>query len=372
MCAPSPLLSNRRVMELSNHELGGGTSIGCSSNDRRGSGTSSLSSAYTVSRRSSMVSPYLSSRRSSEVSQMGGPAGGGCHILGPEHSGGDPLSPETNRRGAPCPGGGGLPGLPNLTPAQQYSLKAKYAAATGGPPPTPLPNMEQTGTPGRRGVLSEYQGQPLPPFLQQGGPRRHSANTEYGTGVIYPHQAPGNHSRRASDPVRSAADPQALPKRFNSLNNVAMMGRRNALQHRGSDTSLARHMYSPRPPSITENVMMEAMGMEPHLAPVDARDRPMMMPPGERNFMGYQQQHQTVGGVGGGGPLSNQLSPSHDSLSCPDLAYIQGHYQNQGGEVLPRAGVNPIGQARPVPSEGMSNTLLQQAEYSTEINVPDL
>ncbi|XP_068598477.1 zinc finger protein GLI1 [Brachionichthys hirsutus] len=363
MCAPSPLISNRRVMELSNHELGGGASIGCSSNDRRGSGTSSLSSAYTVSRRSSMVSPYLSSRRSSEVSQMGGTLVGGCHLLGPEQNGADPISPETSRRGAPCTGGGGLPGLPNLTPAQQYSLKAKYAAATGGPPPTPLPNMEPTGTQARRGgVLSEYQGHPLPPFLQQGGPRRHSANTDYGTGVIYPHQASGNNFRRASDPVRSAAaDPQALPKRFNSLNNVALMSRRNALQHRGSDSSLARHMYSPRPPSITENVMMEAMGMEAHLAPVDARDRTLMMPPGG---MGYQQQHQGGGGVGGAGPLSNQLSPNHDSLCCPDQAYMRGQYQNQGGEVTSRAGMNSMSQVRPIHSEGMSNTLLQQAEYS--------
>ncbi|CAI5686729.1 unnamed protein product [Oreochromis niloticus] len=360
MCAPSPLLSNRRVMELSNHELGGGT-VACSTNDRRGSGTSSLSSAYTVSRRSSMVSPYLSSRRSSDGSQMGAPVGGGCHLLGAEQAGGDPLSPETNRRGAPCPGGG-LPGLPNLTPAQQYSLKAKYAAATGGPPPTPLPNMEQPGTPGRRGgVLSEYHGQPLPPFLQQGGPRRHSANTEYGTGVIYPHQAPGNNNRRASDPVRAAADPQALPKRFNSLNNVAMMGRRNALQHRGSDTSLARHMYSPRPPSITENVMMEAIGMEPHHA--DNRDRSMMLPPGERNFMGYQQHNHTLGGVDGG-PISTQLSPSHDALSCPERGYMQRQYPSQGGDVTASAGVNPMAQARPVHSEGMSNALLQQAEYS--------
>lgn len=357
MCAPSPLLSNRRVMELSNHELGGGT-VACSTNDRRGSGTSSLSSAYTVSRRSSMVSPYLSSRRSSDGSQMGATVGGGCHLLGAEQAGGDPLSPETNRRGAPCPGGG-LPGLPNLTPAQQYSLKAKYAAATGGPPPTPLPNMEQPGTPGRRGVLSEYHGQPLPPFLQQAGPRRHSANTEYGTGVIYPHQAPGNNNRRASDPVRAAADPQALPKRFNSLNNVAMMGRRNALQHRGSDTSLARHMYSPRPPSITENVMMEAIGMEPHHA--DNRDRSMMLPPGERNFMGYQQ-HNHIGGVDGG-PISTQLSPSHDALSCPERGYMQRQYPSQG-DVTASAGVNPMAQARPVHSEGMSNALLQQAEYS--------
>lgn len=358
MCAPSPLLSNRRIMELSNHELGG--TVACSSNDRRGSGTSSLSSAYTVSRRSSMVSPYLSSRRSSEVSQIGGTTGGGCHPLSPEEAGRDPLSPESSRRGVPCPVGRGLPSLPNLTPAQQYSLKAKYAAATGGPPPTPLPNMEQPGTPSRRGgVLSEYQGQPLPPFLHQGGPRRHSANTEYGTGVIYPHQAPGNNTRRASDPVRSVADPQALPKRFNSLNNVAMMGRRNALQLRGSDTSLARHLYSPRPPSITENVMMEAMGMEPHLTPGDGRDRSMMITSGERNFMGYQQQNQTLGSEG---PISNHLSPNHDSLSCPDPSTMQQHYQGQGVEVTSRAGGNPM--TRPTQPEGISNALLQQAEYS--------
>ncbi|XP_017264394.1 zinc finger protein GLI1 isoform X2 [Kryptolebias marmoratus] len=358
MCAPSLLLSNRRVMELSNHELGGGTS---STNDRRGSGTSSLSSAYTVSRRSSMASPYPSSRRSSEVSQMGGTAGGGCHLLSPEQAGGEPLSPESNRRGAPC-SGGGLPGLPNLTPAQHYKLKAKYAAATGGPPPTPLPNMEQSGTPVRRGgLLSEYQGQHLPPFLQQGGPRRHSVNTEYGTGVIYPHQAPGNNFRRASDPVRSVADSQALSKRFNSLNNVAMMGRRNALQHHGSDISLARHLYSPRPPSITENVMMEAMGLEPHLTPVDTRDRSMMITPGERNLMSYQQQNQSIGG---GGPLTNQMSPRHNSLGCPDPGYIQQSYQGHGGEVISRANGNSLDQARPTQQEGMSNTLLQQAEYS--------
>ncbi|NXA76193.1 GLI1 protein, partial [Thryothorus ludovicianus] len=59
--------------------------------ERRSSGTSTVSSAYTVSRRSSLVSPYLA---------------------------------------GPCPGGeaaamsGGT-----LTPAQRYRLKAKYAAA---------------------------------------------------------------------------------------------------------------------------------------------------------------------------------------------------------------------------------------------------
>uniref|UniRef100_A0A3P8Y067 C2H2-type domain-containing protein n=1 Tax=Esox lucius TaxID=8010 RepID=A0A3P8Y067_ESOLU len=359
MCAPSPLLSNRRVMELSNHELGGGPSgMSCPINDRRGSGTSSLSSAYTVSRRSSMVSPYLSSRRSSEVSQLGGVGNGG---------GGDPLSPETIRQGGPCHGvggGGGLPGLPSLTPAQQYSLKAKYAAATGGPPPTPLPNMEQgTGTTGRRGFLSDYQGQPIPAFLQQGGPRRHSANTgDYGTGVIYPHQAPGNATRRASDPVRSSGDQQALPKvqRFNSLNNVAMMGRRNALHHCGSDANIARHMYSPRPPSITENVMMEAMAIDSHGGTADARDHSMMLPQGERGFLGYQSHHM-------GGP-SSQLSPNHASLGCPEQGYqTQGQMSMHGGlyQVSSRGlGQAQVGQGGPSHPDGMSNTLLQQTEYS--------
>ncbi|XP_036387836.1 zinc finger protein GLI1 isoform X2 [Megalops cyprinoides] len=360
MCAPSPMLSNRRVMELSNPELGGGVGGGpCPPNDRRGSGTSSLSSAYTVSRRSSMVSPYLSSRRSSEVSQMGGGGGHPQTILGQDQGGGGghPLSPETGRRAGSCRGGGGLPGLPSLTPAQQYSLKAKYAAATGGPPPTPLPNMEQPGTPRRMGgFLSEYHGQPLPPFLQQGAARRHSANTEYGTGIIYPHQAPGNGARRASDPVRSGAEPQSLPKvqRFNSLNNVAAMGRRNAtvsLPHCGSDANIARHMYSPRPPSITENVMMEAMAMEPQ-GGAEGREE-SMMPPGHRAYMGYQHHahHQ-------GAPA--QLSPGHESLGYPEQAYqvqgMQGHYQGQSGN-MGAGGGGQLGQAE-------ASSLLQQAEYS--------
>ncbi|CAB1353240.1 unnamed protein product [Coregonus sp. 'balchen'] len=290
MCSPSPLLSNRRVMELSNHELGGGSSgMVCPISDRRGSGTSSLSSAYTVSRRSSMVSPYLSSRRSSEVSQLGG--GGG--FLGPDQGGGDTLPPETSCRGGPCHGvgggGGGLPEMSSLTPAQQYSLKAKYAAATGGPPPTPLPSMEQgSGTQRRRGgFLSEY-------------------------------------------------------------------------QHCGSDANITRHMLSPRPPSITENVMMEAMAMDAHGGTMDARDHGMMLPPGERGFLGYQSHHM-------GGP-SSQLSPSHDSLGCPEQGY-QGETQMamQGGHYQGTTrgpGQAQIGKGGPIHPDGMSNTLLQQAEYS--------
>ncbi|XP_026866742.2 zinc finger protein GLI1 isoform X1 [Electrophorus electricus] len=349
ICGPSPLLSNRRVLELSTPELGGGGGVGgmavpCPPNDRRGSGTSSLSSAYTVSRRSSMASPYLSSRRSSEVSQVG--TGGHCQ----SHVGNDavdPLSPENSRRTGLCQSASGLPGLPTLTPAQQYSLKAKYAAATGGPPPTPLPNMEQSGTPGRRGFLNEYEGQPLPPFLHQGGVRRHSANTEYGTGVIYPHQAPGNNTRRASDPVRSGGELQSLPRvqRFNSLSN---MGRRNALQHCGSDANLTRHIYSPRPPSITENVMMEALAMEPQGNATEGRDQGRTMQGQEQAYMGYQHHPHT----------GNQLSPGHEGMGCLDPSYqtqIHGQYQGQRADV---GGGGAMGQ------NDMANTLLQQAEYS--------
>ncbi|TRY97385.1 hypothetical protein DNTS_032901 [Danionella cerebrum] len=340
MCAPSPLLSNRRVMELSTHDLGGigAMPMSCSTNDRRGSGTSSLSSAYTVSRRSSMASPFLSSRRSSEVSQVGH-----CQsVMGNEGSC-DPVSPHCTQRAGSCQNSGGLPGLPSLTPAQQYNLKAKYAAATGGPPPTPLPNMDHPRRP--IGYVRECQAQALPPFMQQGGARRHSANSEYGTGVIYPHQAPGNNIRRASDPVRSGTDTQSLPRvqRFNSLSNVALMSRRNALQQCGSDGSLSRHVYSPRPPSITENVMMEAMAMEPQ-ANADTRDQGHGIHSGNRSFMGYQQHPNNP----------SQMSPGHEGTGIAMNQVYQT--QTQGAYPCQREDVCGTG----VMAE---SDLLQQAEY---------
>nr|XP_015199596.1 PREDICTED: zinc finger protein GLI1 isoform X2 [Lepisosteus oculatus] len=357
MCGPSPMLSNRRVMELSSNDVGASGQL----NERRSSGTSSVSSAYTVSRRSSMVSPYLSSRRSSEVSQMGGYP---QNLTGKDTE--DPLSPETSRKAAVCRGGGGgLPGLPNLTPAQQYSLKAKYAAATGGPPPTPLPNMEPHGTNSRMGVMSEYHGQPVPPFLQQGINRRNSSNdySSYGTGIIHPHQAPGNGMRRASDPVRSGTDQQSVPKvqRFNSLNNVnmPMMGRRNAttttLQHfGGSEASFLRHMYSPRPPRISENVMLEAIAsIEPSSTSNQPRNPNVMMNP--TDSMGYLDYHQG----------SNQLSPGHENLNCSEQGYQavdmqgQGLFHNQHREM----GSLQVGQVEAMHQGGMAGTMIQQTGY---------
>ncbi|NXT71029.1 GLI1 protein, partial [Chaetops frenatus] len=90
--------------------------------ERRSSGTSTVSSAYTVSRRSSLVSPYLA-----------GPCPGGEAGAMPSGTcladGYDPISPDESRRSSDAGVCGGLPGVGSLSPAQRYRLKAKYAAA---------------------------------------------------------------------------------------------------------------------------------------------------------------------------------------------------------------------------------------------------
>ncbi|NXK13844.1 GLI1 protein, partial [Herpetotheres cachinnans] len=96
--------------------------MGMPLNERRSSATSTISSAYTVSRRSSLVSPYLAGPC------LGGEAGakpGGAGLA----DGCDPISPDESRRSSDASHCGGLPGVGSLTPAQRYRLKAKYAAA---------------------------------------------------------------------------------------------------------------------------------------------------------------------------------------------------------------------------------------------------
>ncbi|NWI01691.1 GLI1 protein, partial [Tichodroma muraria] len=90
--------------------------------ERRSSGTSTVSSAYTVSRRSSLVSPYLAGP--CPGGEAGAVPGGTCPV-----DGYDPTSPDEARRSSDAGVCGGLPGVGNLTPAQRYRLKAKYAAA---------------------------------------------------------------------------------------------------------------------------------------------------------------------------------------------------------------------------------------------------
>ncbi|XP_055520289.1 zinc finger protein GLI1-like isoform X1 [Leucoraja erinacea] len=224
--------------------------------ERRDSGASTVSSAYTVSRRSSAISPYLSSRRSSEVSLAGGL--GNCSGERPH----DPGSPDA----AP-------PGLPFLSPAQQYRLRAKYAAATGGPPPTPLP---------AGGALSPFHGGVYRPG-GHGFPQCRGGESGY---EPRPHYGPGLSVRRASEPVRPAADSQSMPKvqRFNSLSNVgptaiaiataSAPGSCRLAHPAASDTNSHPHLYSPRPPSITENTMMEVG----HMAHYQHCQGPIMPP----------------------------------------------------------------------------------------------
>nr|XP_056717276.1 zinc finger protein GLI2 [Euleptes europaea] len=263
MGGSSATLPNPRISELSINEVTMLNQL----NERRDSSTSTVSSAYTVSRRSSGISPYFSSRRSSEASQFG-------NRLNNTSSADsyDPISTDASRRSSDASQCSEIQGLLHLTPAQQYRLKAKYAAATGGPPPTPLPNMERMSLKNKISLLDGSEPT-LPSFCHHPGPRRCSDSNAYGYGapLAFPHEAIGNNARRASDPVRRPAeDPSSLPRvhRFNSTNNMnplhSPLDRRNfnLSSYTRSDGSLTRHMYSPRPPSISENIAMEAMTSE--------------------------------------------------------------------------------------------------------------
>ncbi|XP_016092798.1 transcriptional activator GLI3 [Sinocyclocheilus grahami] len=270
--------------------------------ERRDSSGSNTSSAYlSSSRRSSGISPCFSSRRSSQASQSEHNHHRHIHNLSATDSY-DPISTDASRRSSEasqCGGGGSSGGMVysgsegtggsgmrargvlNLTPAQHYNLKAKYAAATGGPPPTPLPNMEHMSLKTRLALMEDKQnmGQlTLPPLVR---PRRcsdgmhnlHGSQAVYQRRGLYPAEGPGNSDRRASDPVRTR-DTSAfgLPQlqRFSSLNNM------NSLPHiagnhslDGENNSLSfqnyifqRSLHSPCPPRIMEQSALEDLAMD--------------------------------------------------------------------------------------------------------------
>ncbi|CAB1340619.1 unnamed protein product, partial [Coregonus sp. 'balchen'] len=292
------------------------------SGDRRDSSGSATSSAYlSSSRRSSGISPCFSSRRSSQASQSEAANTPSHHYRHHNLSSTDsydPISTDASRRSSEasqCGGGGGgggvfvgggwagvgggTKGMLNLTPAQHYYLKAKYAAATGGPPPTPLPNMECMSLKNRMAMMGEVQdggggNYALPPLIR---PRRcsdgsttngyggHGGYQDYWRRGFYPGEGPGNGpDRRASDPVRT--HPQqahseffGLPQVqcFSSLNNIHPLPPLSGLQHptaKGrslilqnytrSEVNLQRGglLSSPCPPSIMENAALEALAME--------------------------------------------------------------------------------------------------------------
>ncbi|KAL1006931.1 hypothetical protein UPYG_G00079010 [Umbra pygmaea] len=288
--------------------------------DRRDSSGSTTSSAYlSSSRRSSGISPCFSSRRSSQGSQSEAAHTPGHHRRHHNLSSTDsydPISTDASRRSSEasqCGGGGGgggssvfvgggwagvsggSKGMLNLTPAQHYHLKAKYAAATGGPPPTPLPNMEHMSLKTHVAMSAEGQDnrgviQALPPLVR---PRRcsdgsgtngfggHGSNRDYRRRVLYPGEGPGNGpDRRASDPVHThpqQTHPEffGLPQvqRFGSLNDIHPLpplqhpmaeGRSFSLQNytRSEGNIQQGSLHSPCPPSIMEHAALEALAME--------------------------------------------------------------------------------------------------------------
>ncbi|XP_076868711.1 transcriptional activator GLI3 [Brachyhypopomus gauderio] len=312
--------------------------------DRRDSGVSAASSAYlSGSRRSSGVSPCFSpcfsSRRSSKTSQSEHGQHGRQHSLSATDSY-DPISTDASRRsseasqgggaggggfGGLAPGGGwgggyggaggggtGSRGVLSLTPAQHYHLKAKYAAATGGPPPTPLPSMER-GSPKTRTTRDgqDTNHLTLPPLVR---PRRcsdgsaHSSHTGYRGRAYYPGEGPGNSVRRASDPVRTREQGSfGLPQiqRFGSLNNMRPLpplvgnhypiGEGHALNLQNctrSEGDLQRGVV-PCPPSIMEQSALEALALE-HDEALLFRDEDVL-PDDLMQFL-HSQEHEIICG----------------------------------------------------------------------------
>lgn len=231
--------------------------------ERRDSTSSTLSSIYTLSRRSSGISPCYSSRRSSQASQFG--ANRPSNVSSADSY--DPISADISRRSSQVSqcgeGGGGVAGYGgmglasplSLTPAQHYRLKAKYAAATGGVPPTPLPHVDQMC----QKTQTSFHGD--------------SQYSSYATRSLRPHEVPANIPRRASDPVRRMAiDSLSLPQ-MQRHNSIGTLSRTNhphpppAQDHRhlsqqgrlGLGNSPHRYPYSLQPPRILENVTMETI-----------------------------------------------------------------------------------------------------------------
>ncbi|XP_010216210.1 PREDICTED: zinc finger protein GLI1 [Tinamus guttatus] len=158
-----------------------------------------------------------------------------------------------------------------------------------------LPAIPGAGGPGGHGSLpGDYLGPAVASSLANGSLRRHSSNEYPGyAGAARPHPVPGNGLRRASDPARTVANPHAVPKvhRFKSVGNVSAPGAgRVALQPLGgSEAKLQHHVFSPRPPSISENVFLESVSMEPGT-------QPGLLEMGQ--FLGYPEDQFQCQGTG--------------------------------------------------------------------------
>ncbi|XP_004676707.1 PREDICTED: transcriptional activator GLI3 isoform X1 [Condylura cristata] len=309
--------------------------------NRRDSSTSTISSAYLSSRRSSGISPCFSSRRSSEASQ----AEGRPQNVSVADSY-DPISTDASRRSSEVSQCDGLPSLLSLTPAQQYRLKAKYAAATGGPPPTPLPNMERMSLRTRMALLGDAREATgtLPPVHP---PRRCSDGGahSYGRRPLLPQDALGNGVRRASDPVRTVSESLSLPRvpRFSSLNSFGPPGLPSSLDKRNlvlqnytrPEGGPFRHFHSsPCPPSITENVTLESLSMDSdvNLNDEDFLPDDVVQYLNSQNLVGYEQHFQSAMSDDSKVPHGPDLGSGHGDLDPSGLPDNHASQQYRGLE----------------------------------------
>lgn len=254
--------------------LSGQTLLGHLS-ERRDSTSSTLSSIYTLSRRSSGISPCSSSRLSSQASQFCANRRGNVSSADSY----DPISTDISRRSSEasqCGGGVGFPSPLSLTPAQHYRLKAKYAAATGGAPPTPLPFMDRMSLKTHLALYGDCQESSTISSSKGMSSRQHS---DYAARSLMPYEIPSNVPRRASDPVRRLAiDPLGQPQmqRFNSVGTLSAGVSLNPhrppaadwiLLPQRSDGRSHHYTYGLRPPSISENITMGTMTEEDMMFP---------------------------------------------------------------------------------------------------------
>ncbi|CAJ1087445.1 zinc finger protein GLI2-like [Xyrichtys novacula] len=291
--------------------------------ERRDSTSSTLSSVYTLSRRSSGISPCYSSRRSSQASQFG--ANRPSNVSSADSY--DPISADMSRRSSQasqCGGssgggaggcrGGSIPSPLSLTPAQHYRLKAKYAAAIGGAPPTPLPHMDQMCQKTHTALYGDSQESSA---ANQCLTMRHYSN--YNTRSLMPHEAPPTVPRRASDPVRRVATDslsQTHLQRYNSMGTLS--GGATMQPH----MSPHRHIYSRRPPSISENIPMEMITgdipeedlMQPNLS-TNNRGTNNTWSTNQRDLQGNPDLHQQLYYQRRMAIVNSHMNPSDQVLS---------------------------------------------------------
>uniref|UniRef100_A0A672YJA1 C2H2-type domain-containing protein n=1 Tax=Sphaeramia orbicularis TaxID=375764 RepID=A0A672YJA1_9TELE len=365
-------------------------------NERRDSTTSTISSAYTLSRRSSGISPCYSSRRSSEASQFGG----NRHNNISSADSYDPISTDLSRRSSEASqcgggvgggGGGGLPSLLSLTPAQHYRLKAKYAAAIGGAPPTPLPNMDRMSLRTRMALYNDSQEGLSHPLQQpaSGSVPRRCSDIGYGSQSMMPHEVPNNLPRRASDPVRRpVVDPLSFPRvqRFNSMNNMNPVNglsaaeRNQTLAMQGytrSDGSLQRYPFAPRPPSISENVAMENMAVDGvMIGGEQTTDDDIVLPDDMVQYLRSQNSGPSAHNSGQVNYHPNNQSQGYQtSMAPPASLYAQRRMamvdatMTQSGQDMQSCHVGPGGSQQPfsAPAHNMSknNMPVQWNEVSS-------